>query len=315
MTEGQDTRTPEALPEKVYDLCFRDGRPAVITGAEDQSSWTLRQRSDDSWPVTAIIRRKREEGLYALDCSGSGFTVLTSDRLIDLEGNGQRSVKLSGKMAVGRVTSTYRSSDQLFVGKNAGEWGGGLSRIDLRNGRIRADWRGRIIGDERAPVEKFSCDRLNSCVAVNGITADPWKPACIVVAFGIVHLGVSFGSLAEICGTLVQPIYYKSACGDWHWTPEECAERSRGMGLPEGVPVVSVAFFGLAREGDTLWAVGNDGLYGIGSGGTEHFVPRPQFKDFGGIHVSYDLPQFVLVLTTINQRRSVSGAVPLLVPR
>jgi hypothetical protein len=31
--------------------------------------------------------------------------------------------------------------------------------------------------------------------------------------------------------------------------------------------------------------------------------------------VSFDVPHFVLVLTNVNQRRSISGAVPLLVPR
>jgi hypothetical protein len=37
--------------------------------------------------------------------------------------------------------------------------------------------------------------------------------------------------------------------------------------------------------------------------------------DIGGIKISFDLPRFVLVLTNINQRRCVSGAVPLLAPR
>jgi hypothetical protein len=139
ITECQDTRTRETLPGKVHDLCVRDGRPTVITGAEDGSFWTLRQRSDDSWPVTAVIRPRRE-GFGALDCSGSRLTVLTSNRLIDLAGNKQRAVKLSGKMTAGWITSTYRTSDQLFVGFSAGEFGGGLNRIDLRSGRISGDW-------------------------------------------------------------------------------------------------------------------------------------------------------------------------------
>lgn len=168
--------------------------------------------------------------------------------------------------------------------------------------------------DWRAPVKEFSCGAPpNFCTAVNGIIADPWKPDCIVVAFGTVHW-LSYGRLAEICGTQVQPIYYKPY-EDPDLTPAERAERLRRMGFPEGESPSTVAFFGLARVGDTLWAVGNDGLYDIGSDGTAHFVPPPQYKDVGGIPVSYDLPQFVLVLTIINQRHSLGGASPLLVPR
>jgi hypothetical protein len=77
----------------------------------------------------------------------------------------------------------------------------------------------------------------------------------------------------------------------------------------------AVAFFGLIRDGDTLWAMGIDGIHGIGPGGLAQFVPLPSFKKIGGISVSFELPRFVLVLTNVNQRRSMSGAVPLLVSR
>jgi len=39
------------------------------------------------------------------------------------------------------------------------------------------------------------------------------------------------------------------------------------------------------------------------------------FKVIDGIRVNFDSPDFVLVLTQVNQRRSVGGAVPMLVPR
>jgi hypothetical protein len=43
--------------------------------------------------------------------------------------------------------------------------------------------------------------------------------------------------------------------------------------------------------------------------------PLPKFRDVGGIKVSFDIAGFVLVLTDVNSRKSVSGSVPLLVPR
>jgi hypothetical protein len=61
--------------------------------------------------------------------------------------------------------------------------------------------------------------------------------------------------------------------------------------------------------------MGVDGIHRIAADGTADVMPLPQFKDVGGIRISFDLRRFVLVLTRINQRRSISGAVPLLVPR
>jgi len=205
-------------------------------------------------------------------------------------------------MGVGRITSTYRTADQLFIGLSAGEFGGGLNRIDLRTGRIRADW--------RDPDGELSCDSANSCTPVNGITADPWKPDCIVVAIGLVHMGLSYGRVAEVCGSRMQWLYFKEVGFDGS-SPAESAEKARRLGIAPP----SVAFLGLAHAGDTLWAVGNDGIYCIGAGGNARFIPPPQFKDAGGIRVSYEVRDFILVLTAINERRSVSGPVPFLVPR
>jgi hypothetical protein len=98
-------------------------------------------------------------------------------------------------------------------------------------------------------------------------------------------------------------LYYKSY-GD-----NRSSNRSK-----DDEPFSTVAFSGLTREGDRLWAVGIDGIYAIGPGGTA-LIPLPHFKDTGGMAVSFDLPHFVLVLTNVNQRRSISEAVPLLVPR
>jgi hypothetical protein len=120
---------------------------------------------------------------------------------------------------------------------------------------------------------------------------------------GLVHFR-PHGRVVEVCGDQVQRLYYKPY-GDI---------RSAGRSKDDE-PFSTVAFFGLTREGDTVWAVGIDGIYSIGPGGTAYFVPLPHFKDIGGISVSFDLPHFVLVLTNVNQRRSISGAVPLLVPR
>jgi hypothetical protein len=295
VAEGQDARVTETLPEKALDLCVLNGRPAVITGASDSSAWTLRQQSHGTWPVAATIQ-KEGDGLLATDCAEGHVTLLTTRRIVDLDGNGQAAVSLSGKLDRGFISSTYRTSNELFVGFNAGEWGGGLRRIDRRNGsitKVQRNTSGELCG---GPLN-------TDCDPVNGIAAEPWKPDCIVAAVGLVHFH-PHGRLVEVCDDQVQLLYSKP------YGEKRVAGQSKN-----DEPFSTVAFFGLTRDGDTLWAMGIDGLYGIGPGGDARIVPLPQFKDVGGIRVSFDLPKFVLVLTNVNRRRSISGAVPLLVPR
>jgi hypothetical protein len=75
----------------------------------------------------------------------------------------------------------------------------------------------------------------------------PWKPSCVVVAVGLIHMS-SHGRLVEVCGDEARSIYAKQA--------GERPKRYRGAD-----PFPSVAFFGLLRDGDALVAVGSDGLY------------------------------------------------------
>jgi hypothetical protein len=57
------------------------------------------------------------------------------------------------------------------------------------------------------------------------------------------------------------------------------------------------------------------GLYRITERAVDAAVPLPRFKQIEGVYVSFDHPNFILVLTEIDRRLSMSGAVPLLVPR
>jgi hypothetical protein len=296
ITEGQDARIGETLPDKAFDLCVLDGRPTVITGTTaGASEWAMRRRVREGWSVVAMLQTEGD-GLVAMDCVANRVTLLTTRRLIDLDGNKQSAVTLSGKLNPGLVRSTYGTPDQFFVGINAGEWGGGLYRIDRRSGNITAVERNATGGLCGGPLNA-------SCDPVNGITAEPWKPDCIAAAVGLVHFG-PHGRVVEVCGDQVQRLYSKPY-----------GDKPPIVGSNDDEAFSTVAFFGLIRDGDTLWAMGIDGIYGIGPGGLAHFVPLPRFKEIGGISVSFELPRFVLVLTNVNQRRSMSGAVPLLVSR
>jgi hypothetical protein len=62
-------------------------------------------------------------------------------------------------------------------------------------------------------------------------------------------------------------------------------------------------------------AVGLDGLYLLSEDGAALLTPLPEFEKVGNIRVSFALQDVVLLLTEVNERRSISGSVPMMVPR
>jgi hypothetical protein len=111
------------------------------------------------------------------------------------------------------------------------------------------------------------------------------------------------GRIVEVCGDEVTRLYYNADPG----------AVAMGKGIDE--PFETVAFFGLASSQDVIWAFGADKLYRIDENGDAATAPMPAFEQIGNIQVSFAMPDFVLVLTDVNQRRSLSDSTPILVPR
>jgi len=297
ISEGSDVRGEGNLPEPALDLCLRDGYPAVITcKSDDCMNWVLRRRVNGKWSIEATVQTEHDD-LVALSCAAKEVTLLTTSRLIDIGRSKQSAVVLSEKLYAGWVTSVVVTADQVFVGINRGEWGGGLRRIERHSGKVT--------DIERNATWDLCSGPLNTaCDPVNGIAPEPWKPDCVAVAVGLVHFE-PHGRIVEVCGDRVQRLYYKPYGEEASRHSEKAADE----------PSQTVAFFGLTREGDALLAAGIDGIYRIEASGTEYSAPLPSFTNIGGIQVSFDVPHLVVVLTSVNQRRSVSGSVPILVPR
>lgn len=296
-----DERIVEHLPEPVLDVCVQNGDPLIVTGQQRRGTvWTMRRWRAGEWQPELTISRSTDM-LLALSCLRTHATLLTSNRLIDVVAGVPKVTSLRKPVKGGAIASVHDLGDHFFVGFNAGEWGGGLIRIDRRRGtisRIESNLSGDLCG---GPLN-------TDCDPVNGINVEPWNSSCVVVAIGLVHF-LSHGRIAEVCGNTVKRLYFR---------PYEIDSR---LGIDTGVmrdqdePISTVAFFGIERVGDALWAVGIDGLYRITQSGTSEPVPLPVFKNTDGVNVSFDIPGLVLVVTQVNQRRSVSGAVPMLVPR
>ena len=76
-----------------------------------------------------------------------------------------------------------------------------------------------------------------------------------------------------------------------------------------------MTFFGLAQSDGKILAIGIDGIYEIQPDGRAEMNPLAAFKQIAGVSVSFEIPAVVLVRTNINLRLSMSGSVPMLVPR
>ena len=263
----------------------------VLTEARhDGESWTLRKWSHTSWVVVATIRRDRDD-IVGIGSSGKSVVLLTTHRMIDLVAGDQKSIGLKWpKDRTAGITSILVRPESVLVGFNAGEWGGGLRRIDRRTGEIST------IG--RKSRNEPCGGTLNAeCDPVNGIVTEPWNEGCAAVAIGLIHM-MAHGSIVEVCGSAIRTIYskpYSKLYRDDHYS--------------------TVPFFGIIAVNHELFAVGSDGLYKIGPEGTVEVSALPKFERIGSVSVSFALPNVVLVVTSINQRHSVSGSVPMLVSR
>jgi len=294
VAESGATAAVSGLPGVPVDLCAQDGAPVALSYAPGQ--WTVYRGDGAGWTPLATVATGGD-GLVALNCTVERMTLVTSKRMITLSGGSARSVTLSEPPARAVMATTFDTGDAVLLGLDAGEWGGGLHRIERIDGKVTAVSRKPGGDDCSGPLSV-------ACSPVNGIAREPGKPGCLVVAIGLVHM-MPTGRLVEVCGDKVARLYYKPYTLDPHWTYDPAA--------PE--PYETVPFYNLAEADGALWAVGLDGLYRIGADGGITFSKLPPFHDVGGASVSFALPRLVLVRTSINRRVSVSGAAPMLLAR
>jgi hypothetical protein len=296
IAEAGSKRVNTDLSEPVLDLCRNEGHVTVITGAPGKD-WTLRQHINNNWSRMAVIASRGDE-LRAIHCADGAETVLTSSRLIRIDKGGEiQTTALSGKLNHGTITATQDSGNDFYVGFDAGEWGGGLQRINKSTGAV--------VFVERNASGKPCGGPLNSdCDPVNGVAREPWNSNCLAVAVGLEHMSMMEGRIVEVCGEKIELLYAKPHASEW-------ADLSK-----KPVPITeTVAFYGLTADKDALWAVGADGLYRIDGNGAATATPLPPFITIGGIAVSFENPSLVIVMTDANRRKSASGSVPMLVLR
>jgi len=283
------------IPGESADICVLNGRISVISFNPKREIWVFIQRYAGRWVAQRTVPTNGE-ALVALNCDSGHAMLVTSKRLIDMAARSSRSTTLSREVSKGFVTTTSFDRTYAWIGYNSGEWGGGLTRIRLADGKvetIESNRSGNLCG---GPLN-------TECDPVNAILPTPWKPQCIVAAIGLQHM-MSHGRIVEVCGNSVRRIYFKP------FDPQP----PRNI-IDEGEPSSTVSFHGLARTGNIIWGVGIDGLYRFSGPQPPTFEPLPRFEERGDFLVSFAVPGIALVTTTVNGAVSMGGAVPMIVAR
>ncbi|MBA2467155.1 MAG: hypothetical protein H0V46_06065 [Sphingomonas sp.] len=282
---------------RVREICKSEGSLFAVLD-DRRNRWTVQQRVSDRWIARASVPAEGDT-LAAIDCTrhDAGVTLVTNRRVLEIDDDKVRSVRLKPTIDTPLANGTaLTTGNAVWVGFNVGEWGGGLRRITRTDGKVEVIEQNRS-GDLCGGPLNTACD------PVNGIVTAPWNSSCVVAAIGLVHM-MSHGRIVEVCGHRVRRLYFKA------FDPQP-----PNNPLDEGEPASTIAFFGLARSGNTLWAVGIDGLYRFNGMTPAQFRPLPKFENKGGYWVSFDVPGIALVLTDVNQRLSMSGSVPIMAVR
>ncbi len=291
---GDTTDRQEFVPGNapIFDICQSpSGFVALSAKGNTPAEWIVWARGNGQWSQQMTLPAKGEVPL-ALMCGIDGETVLTATRLIAVSGQKIKATQLSEKVGYG-VASTLMTSNAVYVGFNRGEWGGGLNRIDRVAGKVS------VISD--APPHGCGGLLNASCDPVNGLVVAPGQPDCIAAAVGLVHI-VTNGRIVKVCGGRIKLLYRR-----------QIGQRYPNISLSDDDAYPTMAFFGLAASGDHLLAVGLDGLYLIGADGKAMSSPLPVLKKVGPFRISFERRDVAIVLTTENERDSVSGAVPMMV--
>jgi hypothetical protein len=318
---GEGERLTQTAPGKVTDICLWAGGnlTALVFIGGRTNAWKVYGYTGHGFWGDVLNgksgRLKPDENLRGLACRTDSrmAAVLTTHRLgrltLDETGMvGMHFIDLKARLGWherGPITATYVGEDATLVGFNAGEWGGGLYRIDnatgeLKDAQILSPAQQKAINSARAPEpDDGAADKDEIFLGnINGIEPESGNPGCFIIAQGVVHFGSS-GRLAELCNGKARTFYSK-------------VFKDSDNAVVQGDQ--TIAFFSLARVGEDLWAAGIDGLYRFKRDGGVDFRPMPKFHKVGGVWVNFDDPHLALVITEINERTSVSNGAPLLVP-
>jgi hypothetical protein len=295
--EGAAQNKMVKTPDQVHSFCALNGELFIVTAKKGASTGYLWSGESDSWTREAEIKSSTKNPFISLDCTGTE-PFLVSGATIVMPRSGRAIPVKSNATEFGGFATTLQHGGYLYVGVNAGEWGGGLQRISLTSGKAE-----RV--DASDPKELCGGVLNKSCDPVTGLAADPANPDCIIATTGLVHM-LPHGSVLRICGEKISLAYSKPYTLDpnWRFDPKNISESN-----------YSVPYFSLGGDGRKVWAVGSDGIYHFATDKLPAFSAFPRPHRTPPSRIDWSNPEFILIRTGMNQRHSLSGGSLILVPR
>jgi hypothetical protein len=209
-----------------------------------------------------------------------------------LEGKTAHEVALSKDLAsplpfLGEVTAgAPHVPGVVYVGMSRGEWGGSLVRVDLGAGALQA------------VRDKSNLYGGTDNEGTNAIAADPSDPGCVIAAEGVVHMGMSSGRVARVCGLTVTTLY---------------THDGTAMQYGKQIPYRE-AFFDVVPAADGFWAVSNAALYRFGKSAAPARTALPAVEYWHGLRLTRSLPGVIVLATQFHGAHAVSGITPLVIP-
>ena len=267
---------------KIVDLCVPANRSRLLALAElGENLFRVDEWTGAHWNEGAqLLLQANPAGLTfppspRLAC-GDGIWVVTSRHLLAVGEAGARDIRLSSRIEpdfARHIVLPYAGA--LWVGVDAGEWGGAVRRIDPESGEVQTIaseiWPGVCSGPLSA-----------KCDATFALAASPWHKDCVIAAVGSLHMTVK-GRLLEICDGQVTRFYFRRLDNDDLW------ESIKKDPMEGGEPALTVGFYGFARYNDELVALG------FADPGRPRFSPLPSPVKIAGFGLAEVLPDIYVV--------------------
>lgn len=282
----------------VADFCVFERDLLAVVQRPQNTAMQLLALGDSGWTEVTNWQANEHNAFLALDCTGPEIVLLTAEEMIFPQLDRKVAIDIEALLPVGQI-STLQHDGWLYAGSNSGEWGGGLRRFALSDGRAERieDNDGSLCGG-----------LLNTdCDPVTGLAPDPANNNCILAGVGLVHM-MSSGNIVRVCDTEVRLAYQKPYTleRDWTWDADTVNE-TRYNTLP---------FFDIVEIQEGAVAVSVDGLYTFGPDNADpEFSAFADFRAWAENGIDWTGGDIILVSTTMNQTHSLSGASLLAVAR
>ena len=268
----------------------------------DGTLWILRVRAGDARRFSVEVWRRgefipiydgsfeRQDAPYVLTPIHERLAVIGPRKadVIAADGSKDAPIIFSEPTLVPFSASAVVTSDgnSLYIGRNSGEWGGGLVSVDIASGTVSTI--------DRRDSDDLCAGPLNSdCDPVTDLIPDPRNRHCVIASVGLQHLGGASGRILRVCGSKVDVLYQQPF--------------DRHAIVPGTEP-----FYHLATQNGGFWAASPEGLYFFEKGSfRKHSYPTSSVV--AGIGLSQKVPGVILVDERPDWRADGNGDAPLIV--